>query len=131
MSPIVNQSQDPSSDRLRGTDCGLRADPQHTLGGYQDRCGYGPRQPLLVISPYAKSNFVDHSLTDQSSIIKFIEDNWQLGRIGDQSFDARAGSLGNMFDFDPNDKPAPKLFLDPTTGLVLNKAPSDVAPLGS
>src|SRR5919199_1307813 len=101
MSPIVNQSQDPSSDRLRGTDCGLRADPQHTLGGYQDRCGYGPRQPLLVISPYAKSNFVDHSITDQTSILRFIEDNWGTGRIGNFSFDAKAGTITNMFAFRP------------------------------
>ena len=42
----------------------------------QGRCGYGPRLPLLVISPYAKANFVDHTMTDQSSILRFIEDNW-------------------------------------------------------
>ena len=41
----------------------------------QGRCGYGPRLPLMVISPYAKKNFVDGTLTDQTSIIRFIEDN--------------------------------------------------------
>lgn len=66
---------------------------------YQDRCGYGPRLPLMVISPYAKPNFVDHKVTDQSSILRFIEDNWKVGRIGNQSFDAKAGSLENMFNF--------------------------------
>ena len=118
MGPIVNQSQDPAFDALRGADCGTRADPQHTLGGYQDRCGYGPRQPLLVISPYAKSNFVDHSVTDQTSILRFIEDNWQTGRIGDSSMDAKAGSLRNMFSFRGSDAEggANKLFLDPQTG---------------
>lgn len=68
-------------------------------GGYQDRCGPGPRLPLLVISPYSKSNFVDNTMTEQTSITKFIEDNWDTGRIGDSSFDARAGSLNSMFDF--------------------------------
>jgi phospholipase C len=127
MSPIVSPSAN-TADQLNGAGrCGNVKDAT----AYPDRCGYGPRQPLLVISPYAKQNFVDHSLTDQASIVRFIEDNWQLGRIGDQSFDARAGSIGNMFDFDPNDKPAPKLFLDPTTGTVLDKAPSGIAPLGS
>jgi phospholipase C len=127
MSPIVSPSANPA-DQLNGAGhCGNVKDAT----AYPDRCGYGPRQPFLVISPYAKQDFVDHSLTDQASIIKFIEDNWQLGRIGDQSFDARAGSIGNMFDFDPNDKAAPKLFLDPTTGSVLNKAPTDVPPLGT
>ncbi|MFJ9908187.1 phospholipase C [Streptomyces sp. NPDC101152] len=74
-------------------------------GGYADRCGPGTRQPLLVVSPYSKVNKVDHTLTDQSSIIRFVEDNWHTGQIGDHSFDARAGSLSGMFDFrHPNDK---------------------------
>jgi phospholipase C len=74
-------------------------------GGYADRCGPGTRQPLLVVSPYSKVNKVSHALTDQSSVIKFIEDNWHTGRIGDHSFDATAGSLTSMFDFKhPNNK---------------------------
>ncbi|MCF1509235.1 phospholipase C [Streptomyces glomeratus] len=68
-------------------------------GGYADRCGPGTRQPLLVVSPYSKVNKIDHTLTDQSSIICFVEDNWHTGRIGDHSFDATAGSLAGMFDF--------------------------------
>ncbi|MET7381598.1 alkaline phosphatase family protein [Streptomyces sp. NPDC005526] len=74
-------------------------------GGYQDRCGPGTRQPLLVISPYSKVNKVDHTLTDQASITRFIEDNWRTGRVGDHSFDATAGSMAGMFDFrHPNGK---------------------------
>ena len=74
-------------------------------GGYADRCGPGTRQPLLVISPYSKVNKVDHTLTDQASITRFIEDNWHTGRVGDASFDAKAGSLGGMFDFrHPNNR---------------------------
>ncbi|HEY6582659.1 MAG TPA: alkaline phosphatase family protein, partial [Rubrobacter sp.] len=79
------------------------------------RCGYGPRLPLQVISPYVKQNFVDHSITDQTSVLRFIEDNWGLGRIGDQSFDAKAGSLKNLFDFS-HGRNAHRLFLDPRTG---------------
>ena len=118
MGPIVNQSQDPTVDVLADTTCGLRTDAQHTLGTYQDRCGYGPRQPLLVISPYAKSNFIDHTVTDQSSILRFIEDNWQTGKIGNFSMDTKAGSLLNMFAFSPVGPVtgANKLFLDPATG---------------
>ena len=84
---------------------------------YQDRCGYGPRLPLLMISPFAKINFIDHQITDQTSILRFIEDNWSLGRIGNQSFDEKAGSLGNLFDFTSNRHPANKLFLEPSTGM--------------
>ncbi|HCB56959.1 MAG TPA: phospholipase, partial [Arthrobacter bacterium] len=69
-------------------------------GGYADRCGPGPRQPLVVISPYSKKNFVDHTQTDQASILRFIEDNWGTGQIGDSSADATAGSINAMFNFD-------------------------------
>jgi len=60
-----------------------------------------------VISPWARRNFVDHSMTDQSSTIRFIEDNWLDGqRIGNGSFDTIANSITKMFDFkqvDDND----------------------------
>lgn len=94
--------------------------PQNGQSADSGKAGIGPRLPLLVISPYAKSNYVDHTLTDQSSILKFIEDNWNLGRIGGSSFDAQAGSLNNMFDFkgEPKNK---KLFLDEKTGEPINK----------
>src|SRR5581483_7568246 len=108
--PIVSPS-DTSADALTGDGmCGIAR-----TGAYQGRCGYGPRLPLFVISPSAKRNFVDHSLTDQTSILRFIEDNWWLGRIGDQSFDARAGSLFNMFNFFGWPF-GDRLFLDPITG---------------
>ncbi len=118
MAPIVNQSQDPANDALTPAGCGARADPRHTLGAYQDRCGYGPRQPLLVISRFAKSNSVDHTVTDQSSVLRFIEDNWQTGGIGNFSFDTKAGSLLNMFSFERHgeDEGGHKLFLDPSSG---------------
>jgi phospholipase C len=112
MPPIVKQSSDSANDALVDNSCGSVA-----AGGHQDRCGYGPRLPLLVISPWAKKNFVDHSVTDQTSILKFIEDNWTLGRIGDDSFDKLAGSLDNMFDFKHAEHKR-RLFLDPESGQV-------------
>jgi len=113
MPPIVNQSST-SSDALTGTaSCGAAAGP---LGGFQGRCGYGPRLPLLAISRWARPNFVDHSITDQSSVLRFIEDNWLGGqRIGGGSFDSVAGSLMGMFNFGSG-LHAHKLFLDPATG---------------
>jgi phospholipase C len=110
MGPIVNQSST-SEDFLTGTGtCGVAKS-----GVIQGRCGYGPRLPLLVISPFAKANFIDNTVTDQSSILRFIEDNWGLGRLGNQSFDAKAGSLLNMFNFKHR---SPRVLLDPDTGLV-------------
>jgi phospholipase C len=102
-------------DFLTGTGlCGdtTKAPP---LAGQNGRCGYGPRLPLLVISPWARHNSVDHSPSDQSSILRFIEDNWSLPMISG-SFDAKAGSLSDMFNFGPTGGKNGKLFLDPTTG---------------
>ncbi len=88
---IVNQSTT-ASDALLGT--GSCGDGTTALAGpngdhVQGRCGYGPRLPYLVISPYARTNYVDHTMTDQSSTIRFIEDNWLGGqRIGQGSFDS-------------------------------------------
>ncbi|MCL2448064.1 MAG: alkaline phosphatase family protein [Polyangiaceae bacterium] len=109
MSPIVNPSQTPLDGLTAPGQCGAPAP-----GAYPGRCGYGPRIPLVVVSPFARTNSIDGALTDQTSIIRFVEDNWGLGRIGDQSFDEFAGSLLNLFDFDS--APAPRLFLDPETG---------------
>jgi phospholipase C len=112
-SPIVNRSQSAQDALTSPGICGSASTP--TLAGFQDRCGYGPRTPLLVISPYAKRNFVDHTVTDQTSILRFIEDNWLSGtRIGGGSFDALAGALTPMLDFNHHDNG--KLILDPTTG---------------
>ena len=83
----------------------------------QGRCGYGPRLPLLVVSPWARRNYVDHSVSDQSSITRFIEDNWlDSRRLGGGSFDATAGKLNPMFDFDDPFAENRRLFLDESTG---------------
>ncbi|MGQ4516949.1 alkaline phosphatase family protein [Streptomyces sp. DW26H14] len=82
-----------------GQDTALCTGGPAPAGGYQDRCGPGPRLPLLVISPYSRRNHIDHTQTTQASVLRFIEDNWGVGRIGDSSFDATAGSLAGAFDF--------------------------------
>ena len=116
LAPLVDQSQAPVDALTGAGQCGGNPArvPTGPSGPQPGRCGYGPRLPLLVISPFARGNFVDHTLTDQSSILRLIEDNWRLGRIGSGSSDAFAGSLLGMFDFG---RPrADRLFLDPTTG---------------
>ena len=111
-SPIVNGSSS-AVDALNGT--GICGSGVPSLGKAQSRCGYGPRLPLLIISPFARRNFVDHTITDQTSITRFIEDNWSLGRLPAGSFDAIAGPLTNMFDFTGHPR-TKRLFLDPDTG---------------
>ena len=126
MSPLVNSSavfqaaSAGNSDQLNGPGICGHGTP---LGDIDGRCGYGPRQPLLVVSPFAKRNFVDHTLSDQSSVLRFIEDNWQTGQIGGGSFDQLAGTLANMFDFDgAHAFGERRLLLDPLTGLPRNGA---------
>jgi phospholipase C len=120
MGPIVNQSTG-TADALTGPNAcgtasnslpGIESKNVHALG----RCGYGPRQPFIVVSPWALENFVDHSLTDQTSVIRFIEDNWLKGqRIGQGSFDEIANSITQMFIF-KRIRTDGFLILDPSTG---------------
>lgn len=120
LGPIVNHSSTPA-DVLTGP--GKCGDGSTALPGIdegnkhaQGRCGYGPRLPFLVISPWARENFVDHTVTDQTSVIHFIEDNWLGGkRIGGGSFDEIANSIDQMFDFSKV-RAGSALILDPKTG---------------
>jgi len=123
MSPIVNQSAT-SADMVGGQpscgtgDSALPGVNSNTVHA-QGRCGYGPRLPLMVISPWARRNFVDHTVTDQTSILRFVEDNWLGGeRLGGGSFDALANPINNMFDFADRDNGG-EFILDPSTGLVV------------
>jgi phospholipase C len=124
MGPIVNQSSIAADNLLGPGSCGngmtALPGPAATTPHAQGRCGYGPRLPFLVISPWAKANFVDHTVTDQTSIIRFVEDNWLNGqRIGGGSFDSIANSIDNMLDFDQEGSKG-KFILDPTSGQVVS-----------
>jgi phospholipase C len=120
MSPIVLQSSVADDQLLGPGNCGSPKSSDIAGGTQNGRCGYGPRFPLLVISPFAKKNYVDHTITDLSSTLRFIEDNWNLGRIGNGSTDVIAGSLNGVFDFDDHGPNARSLILDPQTGTVLD-----------
>jgi phospholipase C len=119
-SPIVNSSSTPTFDQLDGDgQCHGPGVPPPMAGGIQLRCGYGPRMPLLVISPFSRVNHVDHTVVDQASVLRFIEDNWDTGQLGDFSFDnipSPKPTINAMFDFSPGAERAPKLVLDPETG---------------
>jgi phospholipase C len=121
MGPITNTSTGPADTLTAPGFCGtaatslpgvnVTANP-HALG----RCGYGPRLVFMVMSPWARQNFVDHSVTDQTSIIHFIEDNWLGGqRLGSGSFDAISNSITQMFNF-KNIRSDGTLILNPATG---------------
>jgi len=131
----TSASYDPTADQVNGPGkCGTGVATQAQPNGLDGkpvngRCGPGTRVPFLVISPYAKQNFVSHTRISQASVVRFIEDNWLQGkRLGGGSLDASAGSIMDMFDFDRDfdhdrDDQANKLFLDPTAGTVVVSAP--------
>jgi phospholipase C len=117
MGPNVFQSNVADDQLLGAGNCGAPKASDPAGGAQNGRCGYGPRLPLMVISAWARPNYIDHRVTDQSSAIRFIEDNWKLPRIGNGSADAVAGRLNGLFDFDSGPG-AGRLILDPTTGAV-------------
>lgn len=119
MPPIINDSQI-APDALTGPGT-VGTNPP--LGGYQGRPSYGFRVPLIVISPWAKCNYVDNTVLDQTSILRFIEDNWELGRIGNFSFDKFASSIVSLFDF--KERHNRTLLLDPLTGQVVCSSDCD------
>ena len=91
------------------------------VGSGSGRCGYSQRLPMLVISPYTRDNYVSNNLTNTTSVVKFIEQNWLRGQTIPGSFDATSGSLdapGGLLDF--NTRPHfERLILNSTTGAVV------------
>jgi len=126
--PFIGNGSFTSVDSLSGTNaCGISGTTPQLPGPFsggapvQGRCGPGVRTPMLVISPWAKPNFVDHTLTTQTSVVLFIEQNWNLGFIGGGSFDAIANPINNMFNFSQGTpQNATPLILSTTTGLPQN-----------
>jgi phospholipase C len=81
-------------------------------GGYYDSgyiqpvsfFGDGPRVPMIVVSPYARAGFVDHTYTDHVSVLKFIEANWGLSPLTSYSEDNLPNATPGVYV--PHDRPA-------------------------
>ncbi|MDP9008225.1 MAG: alkaline phosphatase family protein [Pseudomonadota bacterium] len=133
--PLVNASAAAGFDAVSAANGGNCGTPK--ADAIQGRCGFGPRLVLNLVSPWAKVNYVDHSLTDQSSLLRFVEDNWNLNYIDGpsardpsngvrrpaftvapqkQSFDVVTGSFDNMFD---DERHMDRFILNPVTGAVI------------
>jgi phospholipase C len=70
---------------------------------------YGFRVPALIISPYARRGYVDHTKYSFTSMIKLVEDAYHLPTLTKQ--DAAANDMSAAFDF--TQQPAPPLPLTP------------------
>ncbi|HET6151845.1 MAG TPA: alkaline phosphatase family protein [Marmoricola sp.] len=124
VAPTITNGSNTADDAAVCTSAATSADP---LGGEQDRCGPSQRLPLLVISPFAKQNYIDHTQISQASIVKFIEQNWGLSQIGNGSFDATDGSIDSMFDFQNPQERSVTLKAD---GEISSIKPVSVEPAG-
>jgi len=115
----TNPSFDSVADQLYGPGkCGTGTPNKGVAGTgpVNGRCGPGTRIPFLVISPWAKPNYVATAQVTQASVVRFIEDNWLNGkRLGGGAFDASAGSIAPMFNFHGAGN-LPILYLNPRTG---------------
>jgi phospholipase C len=69
-----------------------------------DGFGLGFRVPMIVISPYARTGFVDHTVGEFSSVVRFVEENWGLRPMTHR--DRRADDLHEAFDFHADPRPA-------------------------
>ena len=122
----TNASFDSVADQVNGAGiCGSGSAPNGLSGKpVNGRCGPGTRIPFLVISPWAKQNYIDHTLLTQASVVRFIEDNW-LGsqRLGGGAFDATSGSIMSMFNFSGSGN-NPVIYLDPTLGTQVATPPA-------
>jgi phospholipase C len=69
----------------------------HVAPPQVDQFGYGFRVPCLVISPFAKAGFIDSTVNDHTSILKFVEERYALSALSTR--DAAANGMLEAFDF--------------------------------
>jgi phospholipase C len=69
----------------------------HVVPPKVDEFGLGFRAPALLVSPYAKKGFIDNTQLDFTSMLKFIEGNWNVDPLATR--DANANDIRSAFDF--------------------------------
>ena len=93
--------------------------------------GLGVRVPAIVISPYAKKGYVDHTQYEFSSILKFAEQTFNLPAVGPASFgytDTRATSMIDAFDFTQKPRAFVKISAKYPPSHFIQRSPSMRAP---
>jgi phospholipase C len=91
--------------------------PQRGFGGR------GFRVPALVVSPYAKAGHISPTVYDFSSILKYIEQNWDLGYLG--TGDRNANSLLDCFDYSQPPITFSPIQSDHDKSYFIHREPSD------
>ena len=92
----------------------------HVPPPYKDYDGLGFRVPLLVISPYAKHDYVSHVQYETASVLRFAEDLFGLGRLA--AADKRAASpAGDCFEFAQAPRPFVEIKAPKPARFFMNK----------
>jgi phospholipase C len=96
----------------------------HVVPPQVDQYGYGFRVPGLLVSPYARKGHIDHTQLDFTSILKFIEENWNVAPLAER--DAKANNFLSAFDFTQPPRRAEFLTLSRENAVVAKKDPAKV-----
>jgi phospholipase C len=89
-----------------------------------DEYGYGFRVPALLVSPYARKGFIDNTELDFTSILKFIEENWNVAPLAER--DTKANNFLTAFDFTQAPRRAEFLSLSRESAAVSQKSPTRI-----
>lgn len=96
----------------------------HVVPPQVDQVGYGPRVPGILVSPYAKKGYIDSTQLDFTSVLKFIETNWNVASL--ETRDASANNFLSAFDFKQTPRQAGFLSMSYGVTAVPSKAPAIV-----
>jgi phospholipase C len=94
----------------------------HVAPPQLDYQGLGFRVPMIVVSAYTPAGTISHTQYEPASILKFIENQWGLARIGPN--DVRATDIGGMFDFTKPPRPFVKIPAQYPKEFFLHQKPS-------
>ena len=96
----------------------------HVVPPQVDANGYGLRIAALMVSPYAREAYVDHTQLDFTSVLKFIENNWGVAALATR--DASANDFMSAFDFAQQPRPAQFLPLARESIAPVKQAPTKI-----
>ena len=86
--------------------------------------GLGFRVPMIAVSPFSETGYISHNQYELGSIVKFIEDNWSLPRLG--TTDVRAADfVGDFFDFSQQPRSFVPIGTKYSKSYFLKQAPSN------
>jgi phospholipase C len=96
----------------------------HVAPPQLDFAGLGFRVPMILVSPYAKQGYVSHTQYEFGSIVKFVEQVWNLGSLG--TTDQRAATIDDMFDFSQAPRQFQKIQAKYSQSFFEHQPPSNV-----